>query len=271
MKKQTNPTSAISLVAILLILSAAFSAFAQDTQKFKVGDIAECDTSGAHKYWQKCTVIPFQERDSYNGYAQDSGYFYRVRLERSPDVPEGFLVKADDMRPLTGAKQSPKSKETEKTDEISDKKEDAGAVLSSIKTPEGKTCNIVTDPKTSGAASTNLFKAIIKAQYDKPNKEGQDGAVCLEFTSFQMGAAQQWRPESDPRRVGTERLGTKPKTIYPVKANFRVISDYNTVWETTDWTGAVFTCFKDESFGNWKCRGEQGFDWQYKSNRIPKQ
>ncbi|HEY0458597.1 MAG TPA: hypothetical protein VGC97_05545 [Pyrinomonadaceae bacterium] len=40
------------------------------------------------------------------------------------------------------------------------------------------------------------------AQYDKPAKSGMDGAVCLEFTGFQMGAPQQWRPENDPRRKG---------------------------------------------------------------------
>jgi hypothetical protein len=280
MTRQTNPKLKSFLTGVLFVIGAACSAFAQSAPKFKVGDVAECDTSGAHQYWQKCTIISFQKNDMYNGYGQDSGYFYRVRLERSADVPEGFLVKAEDMRPVAVAKQMPKPtrietpqapQETKQTGNNRNGDGNENTVLSSIKTPEGKICNLLTAPTTEGVASAELFKAVIKAQYDKQNRRGQDGAVCLEFTSFQVGASQQWQPANDPRRVGTERLGTKPKTIYPVKTSFRVISDYNTVWETTEWTGAVFTCFKDESFGNWKCRGEQGFDWQYKSKRIPKQ
>jgi hypothetical protein len=282
MKKQTDlhpikRHSSIILTVILIIAGAALSVFAQDTPKFKIGDRVECDATGSRTYWNKGTVIAFKDGDMYNGYAPESGYFYRVRMDKIPDVPEGYLVKAEDMRPLGGAKPTPNRNETETRNEPGKNTEpkepndaEDEAAAQTIKTPEGKTCGIVATPKTKGTASAELFKAIIKAQYDKLAKPGLDGAVCLEFTGFQMGAPQQWRPESDPRRVGTDRLGTKPKTIYPVKANFRVITDYNTVWETTDWTGTVFTCFKDEAFGDWKCRGEQGFDWQYKSKRIEK-
>jgi hypothetical protein len=145
-----------------------------------------------------------------------------------------------------------------------------GEKQTNAQTPEGCSCKVETDPKKSGPPSAELFKALIKAQFDKEAKPGQDGAVCLTFTKFQMGAAQQWRPEADPRRVGTDRLGTKPKAIYPVKANYIVCTIYNSAWQTTEWADTVYTCFKDEAFGEWKCRGEQGFDWKYKSKYIEK-
>lgn len=268
------------LVGIAILLFVSF-VVGQNAQKFKIGDRVECDMSGSRTYWDKGTIIPFKDGDRYNGQSPDSGYFYRVRLDKIPDAPEGYLMKADDLRPLAPPKPSQKQNENrsgnvkktipQKTDENNTSTEEENDnSQSSFNTSNGGTCQIMTNPKTTGAASASLFKAIIKAMTDKEAKPGMDGAVCLEFTNFQMGAPQQWRPESDPRRVGTDRLGTKPKTIYQVKADYIITTDYRTEWAITEWTKTVYTCFKDESFGNWKCRGEQGFDWQYKSQRIAK-
>lgn len=284
MKKQINLYTTIILprivVIIITIIAASYSVLAQNAPKFNVGDRVECDATGSRTYWDKGTVVAFKDGDMYNGYGPESGYFYRVRLDKIADVPEGYLVKASDMRPLAEAKpaqnqngekneRNARPKEAVKNNQNETDNEN-GDKQNFIKTPEGRNCEIITDVKTGGTASAALFKAIIKAQYDKQAPPGSDGAVCLEFNSFQMGAPQRWQPQNDPRRVGTDRLGTKPKMIYPVKANFTVTTQYNSAWEITEWTGTVFTCFKDEAFGNWKCRGEQGFDWQYKNKRIEK-
>jgi hypothetical protein len=252
-------TAILLAMALVCVLAPAFAA--PDAQKFKVGDRVEVDTSGSHTYWKKATVIAFKENDSYNGRAKDSGYFYRVTVDSIPDAPEGYLVLAADMRLAAEVRKSqgrPSTEKAPKTDAQPPPKANA------------EECTPQPFPNLSGAPSESVFKAVIKGQYEKQARPGQDGKVCVTFESFQIGAAQRWNPSTDPRRVGTDRLGTKPKTIYPVKANFTVTTYYNTELAITQWTGTVFTCFKDESFGNWKCRGEQGFDWQYKSKRVPR-
>jgi len=54
---------------------------------------------------------------------------------------------------------------------------------SSFKSADGGTCKIMTSPKTRGAGAATLFKAMT----DKEAKPGKDGAICLQFTNFQMG------------------------------------------------------------------------------------
>ena len=80
----------VILFILITLAGAALSVSAQDNEqpKFKIGDRVECDQSGSRTYWKKGTVVAFKENDIYNGYAPDSGYFYRVRLDSIPDAPE---------------------------------------------------------------------------------------------------------------------------------------------------------------------------------------
>jgi hypothetical protein len=95
MKKPIKSKTFIFFSKILIIFSSILFISAQETAKFKVGDRIEADTSGSLKYWKKRTVIAFQENDIYNGYSQDSGYFYRVKFDHIPDRPEGLLVQSE--------------------------------------------------------------------------------------------------------------------------------------------------------------------------------
>lgn len=103
MKKQTF-FIAIAIVAFLF--AASFSASAQ-AKKFKPGDRVECDSTGSGQWWEKGTVVAFKSSDSFNGYAPDSGYFYRVRLDKFVDLePDGRFCKAAEMRPFADAAQN---------------------------------------------------------------------------------------------------------------------------------------------------------------------
>jgi hypothetical protein len=238
--------------------------------EINVGDRVEADPMAMNK-WLKCTVTKV------NSLFPNEVDSFTVRCDGEPGTAASVysaIGKTDSIRPAKGSaadKNTTGGDKNQRDEKPVDNQANTTAEnATDAQAPEGCSCTLATNPKTSGAPSAALFKGLIKAQSDKDAKPGLDGAVCLTFKSFQMGAPQQWRPESDPRRVGTDRLGTKPKTIYPVKADYIVCTTYRSEWQTTEWTNTVYTCFKDEVFGDWKCRAEQGFDWKFKNKRVEK-
>ncbi len=92
-----NWQSQLLFAAIVTLAFIAAGTTAVSAQgKYNVGDRVECDTVGNGNGWRKGTVIAFQEDDGYNGYAPDSGYFYRVMI--FPHDPKGQFCKSENMR-----------------------------------------------------------------------------------------------------------------------------------------------------------------------------
>ena len=83
-----------AIVVLVAIAAGNIAAAAQG--KYKVGDRVECDTVGNGNGWRKGTIVAFQEDDGYNGYAPDSGYFYRVMIFAHD--PKGQFCKSENMR-----------------------------------------------------------------------------------------------------------------------------------------------------------------------------
>jgi hypothetical protein len=110
---------------------------------------------------------------------------------------------------------------------------------------------ILLKPKTKGrAASVALFKDVIKSLWDKENDPGKDnGRRVTTITSLTVGAPYRWRP-----LVDFQSLGTKPKTVYPVKVKYATCTEgllQYTVAEST--SEELYSCYIEEEFGEWTC------------------
>jgi hypothetical protein len=106
-------------------------------------------------------------------------------------------------------------------------------------------------PKTKGrAASAALFKEVIKSLWDKENDPGKDnGRRVTTVTSLTVGASYRWRPNID-----FQSLGTKPKTVYPVKVKYTMCTEGLLGWTVQESTSEeLYSCFIGEEFGDWQC------------------
>lgn len=243
-------------IAIAAFLFAAGSLAVAQDQRYKIGDKVECDNTESGKYFEKGTVIAFQDDETYNGNSQDSGYFYRVRIDKYASIsPEGRLCKAAAMRPL--AKTAPaKNRGENKNDETLETQtptrntgkvtEDADGTLSAdrsiLKCPvEQKAVKNGTSP------NQELLKKVLRCQLgEKPAPEGLDGAVTIDISAIQIGAPRKWDRLRD---MGGGTPGAT--TVYPVKATFTEKIFYRGRTEVYADTIRIFNFFVN-SFGEWQ-------------------
>lgn len=257
----------LSLLYILAFIF--FSASCQEdsrryqTNEIKVGDRVEVNPGIPGKGWLEGTVSKL------NMMYTDPNHLdtYSVII----DGPNGWArsVIADHEHIRLSARQQRAKNENARNG--NNEKRNVNQNQINLQMPVGCDCVPVSYFKKTGAPSANLFKNLIREIYDKQAKQGEDGSVCTIITQFLMGKPEQWIPEKNPRQIGTDRLGIKPKTIYPVKVNFIVCTTYRWAWETTTWSNATFLMFKDEKFGEWKAWGENGGSWKFENKRIEHQ
>jgi hypothetical protein len=106
MKKQTisNWKNIVFAPITVLVFLIAGNSLVAAQGKFKPGDRVECDSTESGTFWNKGTVLAFKSGDMFNGYTPNSGYFYRVKLDRYSEIePEGRFCKSAHMRPLVEA------------------------------------------------------------------------------------------------------------------------------------------------------------------------
>lgn len=109
---------------------------------------------------------------------------------------------------------------------------------------------LLLEPKTKGrTASPALFKDIIKSLWDKKGDENGYGRRATTVTSLQVGAAYRWRPGID-----FQSLGTKPKTVYPVRVRYLHCESGMFDWVITELTEEeIYSCYVEDEFGAWTC------------------
>jgi hypothetical protein len=104
--------------------------------------------------------------------------------------------------------------------------------------------------KNGASPNAELFKKIIRCRKgEKPASKGMDGAVTVEITAFQIGAARQW--------VYSRDIGGKPGTrIYPVKVTYTVKTFYRNKTEVSQNWIRILNFYVNE-FGEWTIGSEE--------------
>jgi hypothetical protein len=191
---------------------------------FKAGDRVEQRTNAASKWEDKCTVVVVKPNGDHVLRCDDKpleeqiNSVYNLRLLQGPD--DGGKQAADAARRTLDQAAAQCS----------------GEPLLNLRT-KGR------------AASRALFMEVIKALYDKAPNQFGEGKTVTTITSLQVGASYRWRPGLD-----WQLLGTKPKTVFPVKVRLSYCADFETEYRITERvTDEVYSCYVDDGFGEWKC------------------
>ena len=209
--------------------------------KFKLGDRVECDNTESGKHWDKGTIIAFEGAEMYNGYSQDSGYFYRVRIDRHAVLdPQGRLCKATAMRPL-GTANSPKNQAKNQANEGTNGQPSAkerqapnDMTVGNVMEDEDGTvsadrpileCPVEQKPVKNGTPpNPELLKKVLRCQLgEKAAAKGSDGALTIDISALRVGAPRPWD------RLRDMGGGTPGKTVvYPVKVTYTEKTFYRT-------------------------------------------
>jgi hypothetical protein len=97
-----------------------------------------------------------------------------------------------------------------------------------------------------GAGLERSFRGIIRTQFEKQPRAGQDGTTTLRFLSFRMDGGR--------RATVIDRVNYKPdmsKPVYSVRALFETCADYRTA-TTTKTLERNFQCYTS-STGGYNC------------------
>lgn len=96
-----------------------------------------------------------------------------------------------------------------------------------------------------------LFKQILRCKKgEKPVAAGDEGAVTVEVSALQVGAARPWTYRQDS---GSGQEGT---LVYPVKATYTVRTHYRAATEVEAGWIRILNFYVD-SFGEWQIGSEE--------------
>lgn len=217
--------------------------------KFKPGDRVECDTMNIGT-WFKGTVMAFKENDNPDADKDKTGkYFYihRVLLDNEASTrPAGGVCFTDRMRPLAGGAPMEIPKTVVPIGKVTvDENNTLSADRPILECPVEQT------PVKNGARpNQELFKKIIRCRKgEQAATKGMDGAVTVEVTALQLGAARPW--------IYSRDIGGKPgTTIYPVKATYTVKTFYRSRTDVSQNWIRILNFYVNE-FGEWTVGSEE--------------
>lgn len=224
-----------AIAALVFMFLGNSSALAQ--AKYKTGDRVECNTIGSsdakyEKYYEKGTVMDFRPND------QPDGSWYRVKIDSNKVE---YYCKIEHIRPIAGTKtnkENPDGK-TKEENETSTEYEFVECPVEQKKVRNG------------ARPDAELFKKIIRcAKGEKAVEEGDEGAVTVEISALQIGAARPWSYSQD---LGNGKAGT---TVYPVKVTYTVKTFYRTATEVEEGWVRILN-FYVNSFGEWQIGSEE--------------
>ena len=259
MNKQINKRRQSLLLvssAIVLLLGVNFPAAAQ-TLQYKSGDRVECDTTESGKWWTKGTVQPFQKGD-FGGGQEPDGSWYRFKADYNGVE---YPCKPKFMRSIAGAKtekptnnEKPQQTEREITNEENE----------TVTNGDFLECPVEQKQVKKGARpDAELVKKIIRCKKgEMAVTEGEEGAVKVEISSIQIGAARPWTYAQDQ---GNGKAGT---LVYPVKATYTVKTFYRNATEVEEGWIRILN-FYVNAFGEWQIGSEETIK-AGKSKRINK-
>lgn len=243
MKRQTKMRTNLSLtvIALAILFNAAVDVSAQtETANYKAGDRVECEVTGnpKGKWWTKGTIQPFKDGDFGAGIEPDGSWF---RFKADANKVE-YPCKPDVLRPLVETKTTaqPKPKNAEPAAE-----EETMPDL-------GLKCPVEQKKVKNGAKiSAELAKQIIRCKKgEKAVDEGDEGAVTVEISAIQIGAARPWTYAQDS---GNGKVGT---LVHPVKATYTIKTFYRNATEVEEGWIRILN-FYVNAFGEWEIGSEE--------------
>jgi hypothetical protein len=232
-----------------LVFSFAACTFVAAQEKYKPGDRVECDKTGSGKFWEKGTVIEFKENDIYNGNGPESGYFYRVRIDKDVYGPSGRFCKTAEMRPLT---ENPAENPLDPNKPDVKPASDTGKVSADEDNTLSADRPLLECPikqkavKRGAAPDTQLFGKLIRCLWEKPALKGADGAMTVDIKSMKIGSPRPWNELRDLNNDGDRNT-----IVYPVETTYVWKTFYRTrtiVKESTN----IFNCYVN-NLNEWRC------------------
>jgi hypothetical protein len=100
--------------------------------------------------------------------------------------------------------------------------------------------------KNGIAPSQELVVALIRCLFEKPSKQGMDGAMTMDVTAIGIGKPHLWREKID---IGQ---GAEDTLVYPVRAIWNTRKFYRTRQIVTTGREGSFSCFSDAD-KLWQC------------------
>jgi len=161
--------------------------------KYTIGQRVECDITESGKFFEKGTIAPFPEGDMYNGYRPESGYYYRVRLDRRAAGGGVQVVPCKDnpktLRPLAGgAPYKPETTEVPIGPVTTDENNTLSADRPVLECP-------VRQPRARNGARPDreLLEKVLRCYLgERPAVRGLDGAITIAVTDMTIGAPRPW-------------------------------------------------------------------------------
>ena len=221
----------------MTIIAASSEAAAQE---YKTGDRVECDTTETGKRWMKGTITPFAKGDFGPGGEPDGSWYHFKADANQVEYP----CKPAFMRRIAGAAAAPKTIKTPAGDA------DVGQDNNAAATVAGDFLDCPISQKKGARPNAELFKKIIRCNKgEKAVDEGDEGAVRVDVSTLEIGAARPWSYSQDS---GTGKAGT---LVYPVKASYSVTTFYRNATELSDGWIRVLN-FYVNAFGEWEIGSE---------------
>lgn len=226
------------LITAVTTVIVAFACHANGSAqpKYQAGDRVLCNTIGSsapqyEKFYEKGTVLPFRATD------QPDGSWYRVKID-SNNVE--YYCKLEHIRPIAG---------TQALKEAPPAHPDAGVTKADGDFVE---CPIKQKQAKNGSRpDVDLIKKLIRcAKREKAVDEGDEGAVKVDISEIQVGAARPWSYRQD---LGNGKAGT---VVYPVKATYSVSTFYRTATEVEAGWVRILN-FYVNAFGEWAIGSEE--------------
>jgi hypothetical protein len=230
----------LTAFAFAFLFTANFTVSAQ--LKYKTGDRVECDTTETGKWWTKGTIMPFQKGDFGGGQEPDGSWYHFKADYNGVEYP----CKPSFIRPLAEAKTTAKTKAQPKPQNVKTDEEDNTMPDVALECP-------VEQKKVKNGAKigAELAKKIIRCKKgEKSVEEGDEGAVTVEISALQIGAARPWSYAQDS---GNGKVGTQ---VYPVKATYTVKTHYRKATEVEEGWVRIFN-FYVNAFGEWEIGSEE--------------
>jgi hypothetical protein len=232
-----------AIAALVFTLVGNSSAHAQ--AKYKPGDRVQCNTIGSsepkyEKFYEPGTVLAFRDGD------QPDGSWYRVKADSNKVE---YYCKIEHIRPIASAATNAPNKAGTPVGTRSQATTETNEVLAKGDFIE---CPVKQKQVKNGARpDAELFKKIIRCKKgEKAVEEGDEGAVSVEISTIQIGAARPWRYSQD---LGNGKAGT---LVYPVKATYTVKTFYRTATEVEQGWIRILN-FYVNAFGEWQIGSEE--------------
>lgn len=238
-KSNWKKYSFLTAFSVVFLFAANFTVSAQ--LKYKTGDRVECDTTETGKWWTKGTITPFQPGDFGGGQEPDGSWYHFKADYNGVEYP----CKPKWIRPIAGeqtTKNETKTKPEQTTTNAENEMPDADFVECPVEQKK---------VKNGAKPSVELAKQIIRCKKgEKSVEEGDEGAVTVEISAIQIGAARPWSYAQDS---GNGKVGT---IVYPVKATYTVKTHYRKATEVEAGWVRIFN-FYVNAFGEWEIGSEE--------------